>query len=251
MRRLFLTVGCLSVALGMAPSVRGESSAAAIEKAILDATNAYRAKNDRGKLSLDSTLAKIAQGHAREMARRDSYGDDDKNGHILDGKGPADRAKEGGYVYARIAENVGWNKGHSDPAATMMQGWIDSPGHRRNLLDDELTEIGIGAAQGKSEKWYFVQLFGRPQRLMTRVAVTIENRTGETIPFRVGTGDYELGPGYTGTYRVSQSSGKVAYTIRWPGDDAGEATGTLTDGTRYIMLKKDGKYQFRQIKKAK
>ncbi|MFO0928634.1 MAG: CAP domain-containing protein [Gemmataceae bacterium] len=245
MRPAAIVLVLLAVVIGTVPPVRGEASAD-IETAILDATNAYRAKNDRGKLALDATLAKIAQKHARAMATRDTYGDEDKNGHILDGKGPADRTKEGGYAYARIAENVGWNKGHADPAATMMQGWIDSPGHRKNLLDEELTEIGIGAAQGTSERWYFVQLFGRPQRQQTRVAVTIENRTGETVPLQVGTGKYELGAGYTGTYRVTQPSGKVRFTIRWPGDDAGEATGTLTDGARYVMEKKDGKYVFRQ-----
>lgn len=223
---------------------------AEVEKAILAATNAYRVKQDRGKLTLEPTLSKIARGHAREMAKRDQYGDDDSNGHILDGKGPADRAKAGGYAFGKLLENVGWNKGHDDPAKTMMQGWIDSPGHRKNLEDADITELGLGAAQGQSGRWYFVQLFGRPHRLQTRVEVTIENRTAETIAFQVGAGKYQLPPGVTGRYRASQGAGQIEYRITWP--DAGEdraETGTLTDGARYAFVKDGGRYRFKRLGK--
>jgi len=51
---------------------------------------------------------------------------------------------------------------HGDPSAAMMDDWKRSPGHRRNMLTPNITEIGVGAAQGKSGRWYFVQVFGRP-----------------------------------------------------------------------------------------
>src|SRR5262245_3940014 len=81
------------------------------EKDILDLGNTYRVKKDASKLALDDTLNAIAQAHARALAKLDKYGDDDKNGHILDGKAPIDRIKAGGYKYARFAENVGYNFG--------------------------------------------------------------------------------------------------------------------------------------------
>jgi uncharacterized protein YkwD len=61
-----------------------------------------------------------------------------------------------------VAENVGYQLNKPDPAGSMMQGWEASPGHRRNLLLADVTELGVGAAQGKSGRWYFVQVFGRP-----------------------------------------------------------------------------------------
>jgi uncharacterized protein YkwD len=47
----------------------------------------------------------------------------------------------------------------------MMDGWKNSPGHRRNLLLAQVTEIGVGAAKGRSGRWYFVQLFGSPPQV--------------------------------------------------------------------------------------
>jgi uncharacterized protein YkwD len=96
------------------------------------------------------------------MARQYKFVDGDKNGHILDGSNMEHRIKTGGYPFGRVAENVGYQLHRSDPADAMMEGWKASSGHRRNMLTAEFTDMGVGAAQGKSRRWYFVQLFGRP-----------------------------------------------------------------------------------------
>jgi len=57
---------------------------------------------------------------------------------------------------------VGYQRVHGDPALAMMEDWKRSSGHRRNMLTPDIVEIGVGAAQGKSGRWYFVQVFGRP-----------------------------------------------------------------------------------------
>src|SRR4051812_42741724 len=111
MRHCITSLALLTLTLGLA----GAQTPAKLEEAVLVASNAHRAKNDKGKLRIDATLNKIAQAHAQAMARRNLYGDGDKNGHYLDGKGPVDRAKAGGYKYAELLENVGWNTGHKDP----------------------------------------------------------------------------------------------------------------------------------------
>ena len=72
------------------------------------------------------------------------------------------RIQTGGYAFGRVAENVGYQLNKPDPANSMMQGWETSPGHRRNMLLVDVSEIGVGAAQGSSGRWYFVQVFGRP-----------------------------------------------------------------------------------------
>ena len=133
-----------------------------IEQKIIEATNAFRAENHLDPLKPSVRLIVIAQKHARNMARQDKFGDTDKNGHVLDGKSLSDRIQAGGYEFGRVAENVGYQLNKPDPADSMMEGWKTSPGHRRNLLLADVTEIGVGAAQGKSGRWYFVQVFGRP-----------------------------------------------------------------------------------------
>jgi uncharacterized protein YkwD len=132
------------------------------EQKVIEGTNAFRRSKGLAALEADVRLILIAQAHARNMARQDKFGDSDKNGHVLDGNGMEYRMKYGGYQFARVAENVGFENVRSDPAAAMLDGWKLSPGHRRNMLLPDVTEIGVGAAQGKSGRWYFVQLFGRP-----------------------------------------------------------------------------------------
>lgn len=132
------------------------------EQKIIEATNAFRGSRGLPALTPSVNLIRIAQGHARNMARQDRYGDSDRDGHVLDGRNVEYRIRTGGYDFARVAENVGYQLNRRDPAASMMKGWRDSSGHRRNMLLEDITQIGTGAAQGRSGRWYFVQLFGRP-----------------------------------------------------------------------------------------
>jgi len=132
------------------------------EQAVIEATNQFRGTRGLAALRPSVSLIRIAQGHARNMARQDRYGDSDRNGHVLDGRDMEFRIRAGGYAFARVAENVGYQLNRRDPVASMMQGWRESAGHRRNMLLEETTQIGVGAAQGRSGRWYFVQLFGRP-----------------------------------------------------------------------------------------
>jgi len=132
------------------------------EHRVIEATNAFRASRGLAALTGSVTLIRIAQAHARNMARQDRYGDSDRDGHVLDGRDMGYRIRSGGYDFARVAENVGFQLHRPDPVASMMRGWRESPGHRRNMLLDDVTQIGAGAAQGRSGRWYFVQLFGRP-----------------------------------------------------------------------------------------
>jgi uncharacterized protein YkwD len=145
-----------------ARSVTVSVSVSGMERKVIDATNRFRRDNGLESLKPSVKLISIAQNHARNMARQDKFGDGDKNGHILDGRNMEYRIKAGGYEFGRVAENVGFQLRRSDPVDAMMKGWKASSGHRRNMLTRDVTDIGVGAAQGKSRRWYFVQLFGRP-----------------------------------------------------------------------------------------
>jgi uncharacterized protein YkwD len=144
------------------PDGAARVSVSAIEQSVIDATNAFRRQYGLAALKPTVKLLIVAQNHARNMARQDKFGDTDKNGHILDGKNVEYRIQLSGYAFSHIAENVGYQLRRPDPAAAMMEGWKNSSGHRKNMLLPDVTELGVGAAQGKSGRWYFVQVFGRP-----------------------------------------------------------------------------------------
>jgi uncharacterized protein YkwD len=65
-----------------------------------------------------------------------------------------------GYVYANAAENVAWNQ---QSAQSAVNSWMTSSGHRANILDPQLTEIGTAMARSARGEPYWIQVFGRPR----------------------------------------------------------------------------------------
>ena len=79
------------------------------------------------------------------------------------GIGASDVAKEVGYEYISIGENIALGNFRDDQ--TLVQAWMDSPGHRANILNDGYTQIGIAVKKGaykERETWIGVQIFARP-----------------------------------------------------------------------------------------
>ena len=111
---------------------------------------------DLPALKLNPALSKIARAHSENMARQG------KMEHILDKKGLEDRLREGGYKYAKGGENIAAGEGVS--LAMIMQAWMDSKGHRANILMPEATEIGLGIARDKTGKVYYTQVFAKPRK---------------------------------------------------------------------------------------
>ncbi len=78
----------------------------------------------------------------------------------LDGRSPFDRMRDAGYSYSSAAENIA--AGQPTPAA-VVNGWMNSEGHRANILNCKLTQIGVGVARGGSYGIYWTQVFGTPR----------------------------------------------------------------------------------------
>ncbi|MFP5022940.1 CAP domain-containing protein [Pseudonocardia phyllosphaerae] len=114
---------------------------------VVTLTNAQRKIAGCGNLTPDARLDKAAQGHSDEMARTGTLSHDS-----ADGRSFADRITAAGYP-SPGAENVA--QGQPD-AATVVKDWMNSEGHRRNILDCSLTTIGVGESGG-----YWTQDFGR------------------------------------------------------------------------------------------
>jgi uncharacterized protein YkwD len=169
-----LVLGCTTTGKTSTPSSATVTEAPSAkrlnspEQAVVVQTNSFRQAQGLSSLQPESRLMEIARRHAVNMAQKDRFGDTDKNGHIMDGRDPGDRVQAGGYSYARVAENVGFQLGKKDPVKDMVEGWKASPGHRKNLLIAEMVDTGVGVAKGKSGRWYFVQVFGKPYETTKR-----------------------------------------------------------------------------------
>jgi hypothetical protein len=104
-----------------------------------------------------------------------------------------------------MAENIAWESKSggfttSELARALVDGWKKSPGHRKNMLDRDVEEIGVGVARSKKTGRYdAVQVFGRP--LSKETTFKISNQTDNTIKYQVDGKDFTLRPGYTVTQR--------------------------------------------------
>ncbi|SOE16000.1 Uncharacterized conserved protein YkwD, contains CAP (CSP/antigen 5/PR1) domain [Streptomyces sp. 2323.1] len=142
-----------SKAAAPSPSASASSAPASGATAqVVKLVNAERSKAGCSPLTVNAKLTKAAQDHSQDMA-------DHKNmSHTgSDGSSPGDRITKAGYSWSAYGENVAY--GYSSPES-VMQGWMTSPGHKRNILDCSFKEIGVGHAQPGD---YWTQDFGAAQ----------------------------------------------------------------------------------------
>ncbi|GHJ50058.1 hypothetical protein Cs7R123_74000 [Catellatospora sp. TT07R-123] len=122
-----------------------------LEEQILALVNAERKKAGCGAVHADSRLAKAARLHSEDMAKRAYFSHD-----TPEGVSPWDRAKAQGYT-TPSAENIA--AGNATAKATMQQ-WMNSKGHRENILNCSSKAMGVGRATGGPYRYYWTQMFG-------------------------------------------------------------------------------------------
>ncbi|WP_051704229.1 CAP domain-containing protein [Glycomyces sp. NRRL B-16210] len=123
---------------------------ASAEAAVLDIVNRNRSDAGCGALSRDGKLDTAARLHAEDMAVNDYF-----SHTSLDGRSPTERASQQGYQ-GGVGENIAY--GYRD-AEAVMEGWMNSEGHRANILNCGYDVIGIGVAD-RNGTLYWVQNFG-------------------------------------------------------------------------------------------
>jgi uncharacterized protein YkwD len=213
--------------------------AARVEKEIVRLTNQFRKQKGREELTVNSDLTQAARSFARYLARKDRFS------HTADGKEPWERARAFGYQYCIVAENIAYRyrkSGYASGrlAAAFLDGWKKSPGHRRNLLDRDVTEIGVGVAKSKrTGRYYAVQNFGRPAS--KAITFLLTNRTGSRVDYRVDGKAESVAPGYTITHRRCRPPD---LTIKGAGGNSSQGNqGKVLhprDGDRYVIRKERG-----------
>jgi uncharacterized protein YkwD len=151
----------LFVALALGLMAPAPASADAVQS-VLAGINSVRAKAGCGPLALNKQLMAAAEAHARNMAEDDFFGHRDKSG-----KGFPTRVRAQGYPLSLAAENIA--AGQKTPEKAV-QAWLDSPSHRKNVMNCKFRETGIAMVYQQDDKplkgqsmglrYYWVQVFG-------------------------------------------------------------------------------------------
>jgi len=123
------------------------------EQAILDLTNAERQKAGLTALKANEKLFQVARAHSANMARQEMLS------HTLDSEGPDERLRKVGYASATWGENCAAGQRKPEEAVS---SWMGSEGHRKNILSQQYSEIGIGIAVSEGGTRYYTQVFGKP-----------------------------------------------------------------------------------------
>lgn len=113
---------------------------------VLQLINVERAKRGLTKLIMDNKLFNAAHAHAVDMSRRKYFSHTSPNG-----VGMTSRLRKAGVTYTTAGENIA--RGH-DSAKSVVSGWMNSPGHRRNILRKTYRKVGIARFNN-----YWVQNF--------------------------------------------------------------------------------------------
>ncbi|PIR89294.1 MAG: hypothetical protein COU07_00125 [Candidatus Harrisonbacteria bacterium CG10_big_fil_rev_8_21_14_0_10_40_38] len=131
-----------------------------IKNVLVDETNKVRTEAAENTLKINPILEKAAQSKAEDMAQKGYFSHESP-----DGKSPWEWISEAGYKYASAGENLAVNFVDSKD---VINAWLASEGHKKNILNKYFTEIGIGTAKGTykgRDTIFVVQYFARPDLL--------------------------------------------------------------------------------------
>ncbi|MCM6776432.1 CAP domain-containing protein [Nocardia sp. CDC159] len=133
-----------------APPAAAAPQARSVADRVVTLTNAERAKAGCDPLRAEPRLTRAAQAHAEDMAAKGFLSHNSSRG------GPGDRIRAAGYRARMWAENIA--AGQSGPSE-VVAAWMRSAGHRANILNCRLRDIGVGSAPGRNGTPYWVQNF--------------------------------------------------------------------------------------------
>ncbi|WP_051772640.1 CAP domain-containing protein [Saccharothrix sp. NRRL B-16314] len=136
-----------------APITATTATAAPIyEQQVFALTNNERVAAGCPALTSSAQLDAAARRHTLEMARTGNFS------HTgVDGSTPAQRVTDAGYPYRMVAENIAAGQTTADE---VVRAWMNSSGHRANIVNCELRDLGIGYAVDGNNKPYWTQDFG-------------------------------------------------------------------------------------------
>jgi len=128
------------------------------EHRVLDLTNEYRAEYGLSPLIWDETLANAARLHSNDMADNNFMAHEGSDGSTI-----GERITHAGWTWRLVRENVAVGQ---DSPEMVVDGWINSPGHRKNILCEDIIYLGVGFYFLMYSDFHFhwTQKFGTPMR---------------------------------------------------------------------------------------
>lgn len=112
--------------------------------------NQQRKSRNMRQLCVQPNLQKAARAHSANMLRSGNF----SHGNV------GQRLRRHGYNWSRYGENIAYNSGSPKPAS-IFRSWMNSSGHRSNILDRGFREVGIGTAEGRGRTMWTVDFGNR------------------------------------------------------------------------------------------
>jgi uncharacterized protein YkwD len=126
-----------------------------IEKRAFEQTNLIRVKNGLPTLTWDADICRMARTHSESMSRQHYFS------HVTpEGLRLRDRARAAGIVeFSFLGENIAYTQGYDNPAAYIVDQWMQSAKHRANILSSEFRAMAIGSYVAPDGSVYLTQTF--------------------------------------------------------------------------------------------
>jgi uncharacterized protein YkwD len=124
---------------------------AAMEESVHQQVNQYRQSRNLPPLKLDARISEQCRIHSQDMASgKVPFSHNGFEGRV--------KAIAKSISYRKAGENVAYNMGYSNPGEQAVEGWIKSPGHRKNMEGD-FDSTGVGITKNAKGEYYFTQIF--------------------------------------------------------------------------------------------
>ena len=133
------------------PEQKPSTDFSSYQQQVLDLVNAERTKRGIAALTLDSSLSSVATKKSQDMVNKNYFD------HTSPTYGsPFDMMKQVGISYRTAGENIA--KGQKTPQE-VVTAWMNSEGHRKNILNPDFTNLGVGIAKDSNGTTYWTQMF--------------------------------------------------------------------------------------------
>lgn len=136
------------------PTVQSPTTAQ-MEAQVRQQINEIRQKQGLSQLRNNEKLAQVARNYSQQMAQKKFFSHTSPEGSTM-----VQRVKSAGIFYLMLGENLFMCTNVPQPVPSAVEGWMESPGHRENILRPEYRETGIGVWR-KGNSYYMTQLFMR------------------------------------------------------------------------------------------
>ena len=126
----------------------------ALEMQCFNEVNRLRVAHGLNPLAFNEGLQRVARDYSRRMAEEKFFSHNDPTGNTV-----RERVTDAHIRWRVLGENLAYSNGYINPVAVSMTGWMDSPGHRHNLLDQMWRQTAIGVWISANGTVYFTEIF--------------------------------------------------------------------------------------------